>query len=119
MTSISYTRLLFLFFAITAAPAFSADAPFYRGKTLTVLINFAAGGPTDIEGRLVARFLGRHLPWQPTVVAQNMPGAGGVTGTNYLGEVAKADGLTLGYFTNQFFNLLTADPTLRVDLSKF
>jgi tripartite-type tricarboxylate transporter receptor subunit TctC len=98
---------------------FSADTPFYRGKTLTVLINFAAGGPTDIEGRLVARFLGKHLPGQPTIVVQNMPGAGGVTGTNYLGEIAKPDGLILGYFTGQFFNLLTADPNLRVDLAKF
>ena len=115
----SYTRLFFLFFAIGAAPAFSADAPFYRGKTLTVLINFAAGGPTDVEGRLAARFLGKHIPGQPSIVVQNMPGAGGVTGTNYLGEVAKPDGLILGYFTNQFFNLLTADPTLRVDLAKF
>ena len=101
------------------ARSFAAEAPFYRGKTLTVLINFATGGPTDIEGRLVARFLGKHIPGQPLIVVQNMPGAGGVIGTNYLGEVAKADGLTLGYFTNQFFNLLTADPTLRVDLAKF
>ncbi len=119
MTSNSYARLLFLVLAISAAPAFSADVPFYRGKTLTVLINFAAGGPTDVEGRLAARFLGKHIPGQPSIVVQNMPGAGGVTGTNYLGEVAKPDGLILGYFTNQFFNLLTADPTLRVDLAKF
>ena len=48
-----------------------------------------------------------------------MPGAGGVTGTNYLGEIAKPDGLILGYFRAQFFNLLTADPNLRVDLTKF
>jgi tripartite-type tricarboxylate transporter receptor subunit TctC len=101
------------------APAYSAETPFYRGKTLTVLINFAAGGPTDVEGRLAARFLGKHIPGQPAIIVQNMPGAGGVTGTNYLGEVAKPDGLILGYFTNQFFNLLTADPTLRVDLAKF
>lgn len=105
--------------ALWAASGFSAETAFYRGKTLTVLINFATGGPTDIEGRLVARFLGRHLPGQPFIVVQNMPGAGGVTGTNYLGEIAKPDGLTMGYFTGQFFNLLTADPTLRVDLAKF
>ena len=105
--------------ALGAASAFSAETAFYQGKTLTVLINFAAAGPTDIEGRLVARFLGRHLPGQPSIVVQNMPGAGGVTGTNYLGEIAKPDGLTMGYFTGQFFNVLTADPTLRVDLAKF
>lgn len=116
------TRFVMFYAAFVAwfvVPGFAGEAQFYRGKTLTVLINFAAGGPTDIEGRLVARFIGKHLPGQPTVIVQNMPGAGGVTGTNYLGEVAKADGLTLGYFTSQFFNLLTADPNLRIDLGKF
>jgi tripartite-type tricarboxylate transporter receptor subunit TctC len=117
------SRLLLICIAMASAfwvaSALAAETAFYRGKTLTVLINFATGGPTDIEGRLVARFLGRHLPGQPAIVVQNMPGAGGVIGTNYLGEVAKPDGLTMGYFTGQFFNLLTADPTLRVDLAKF
>ncbi len=117
------TARLVLFVTIVSAVwvnlTFSAETPFYRGKTLTVLINFASGGPTDIEGRLVARFLGKHVPGQPTIVVQNMPGAGGVTGTNYLGEIAKPDGLMLGYFTSQFFNILTADPNLRVDLAKF
>jgi tripartite-type tricarboxylate transporter receptor subunit TctC len=109
----------YFFLACLVAPILAGEAPFYRGKTLAVLINFAAGGPTDVEGRLAARFLGKHIPGQPSIIVQNMPGAGGVTGTNYLGEVAKPDGLILGYFTNQFFNLLTADPTLRVDLAKF
>ncbi|MBI2364375.1 MAG: hypothetical protein HYV01_05135, partial [Deltaproteobacteria bacterium] len=116
-------RVLVLFAAIAGVSwsvfSYAGETPFYRGKTLTVLINFAAGGPTDIEGRITARFLGKHLPGQPAVIVQNMPGAGGVIGTNYLGEVAKPDGLTMGYFTGQFFNLLTADPTLRVDLAKF
>ncbi len=110
---------LFVVSGFSTNASFAAETAYYRGKTLTVLINFAAGGPTDIEGRLVGRFLGRHLPGQPTVVVQNMAGAGGVTGTNFLGEVAKPDGLTMGYFTGQFFNLLTADPNLRVDLAKF
>jgi tripartite-type tricarboxylate transporter receptor subunit TctC len=106
-------------FLLTVSPFGSAaEVPFYKGKTLTVLINFAVGGPTDIEGRLVARHLAKYIPGQPVIVPNNMAGAGGVTGTNYLGEVAKPDGLTLGYFTSQFFNLLVADPTLRVDLSK-
>ena len=116
-------RVLVLFVAIAgvswAVFSYAGETPFYRGKNLTVLINFAAGGPTDIEGRIVARFLGKHLPGQPAVIVQNMAGAGGVTGVNYLGEIAKPDGLTLGYFTGQFFNLLTADPNLRTDLGKF
>ena len=101
-----------------AAHGLAAEAPFYKGKTLTVLINYAVGGPTDIEGRLLARHLGKYIPGQPAIIVNNMAGAGGATATNYLGEVAKADGLTLGYFTNQFFNLLVADPSLRVDLSR-
>lgn len=117
-TALCRLLLAALCLAVLSADGRAAEAPFYKGKTLTVLINFAVGGPTDIEGRLVARHLGKYIPGQPVIVPNNMAGAGGVTGTNYLGEVAKADGLTLGYFTSQFFNLLVADPTLRVDLSK-
>jgi tripartite-type tricarboxylate transporter receptor subunit TctC len=102
-----------------AVYGFAAEAPFYKGKTLNIVINFAVGGPTDIEGRLVGRHLAKYIPGQPPIIVSNMAGAGGVIATNYLGEVAKPDGLTMGYFTGQFFNLLTADPTLRVDLSKF
>lgn len=100
------------------AHGLAAEAPFYKGKTLTVMINYGVGGPTDIEGRLIARHLAKHIPGQPAIVVTNMAGAGGVTGANYLGEVAKPDGLTMGYFTNQFFNLLVADPNLRVDLAR-
>ena len=70
------------------APVYSAQAPFYQGKNITFLINFAAGGPTDIEGRIVARHLAKHIPGNPAIVVQNMPGAGGVTGLNFLGEAA-------------------------------
>jgi tripartite-type tricarboxylate transporter receptor subunit TctC len=114
--------LLSIWFAavsLTDATGFAAEAPFYKGQTLTMIINYAAGGPTDIEGRLIARHLNKHIPGQPTIVVNNMAGAGGPTANNYLGEVAKPDGFTMGYFTGQFFNLLTADPSLRVDLSKF
>jgi putative tricarboxylic transport membrane protein len=97
----------------------SAESPFYKGKTLTVLINYATGGPTDIEGRLAAKHLSKFIPGNPTVVVNNMAGAGGITATNYLGEVAKPDGLTMSYFTGNFFNVLLADPSLRVDLAKF
>src|SRR5882762_123914 len=76
-----------------------ADDPFYKGKRLTVLINFAAGGPTDIEGRLFAKYLARHIDGAPTVIVQNMDGAGGVVGATYLGEVAPKDGTYLGYLS--------------------
>ena len=75
----------------------AAERPYYQRKNITFLINYAAGGPTDIEGRIVARHLAKHIPGNPAVVVQNMPGAGGVTGINFLGEVAKRDGLTMPF----------------------
>lgn len=110
--------LLTVLFAAPSMTA-AADNPFYKGKTLTVLINYATGGPTDIEGRLVAKHLPKHVPGQPVIIVNNMPGAGGITATNYLGEVGKPDGLTMAYFTGTFFNILLSDPTMRVDLAKF
>ena len=55
----------------------AAQEPYYKGKRLTVLINFAAGGPTDLEGRLFAKYIARHIDGQPNVIVQNMDGAAG------------------------------------------
>src|SRR5262245_38489583 len=77
--------------AVATATA-RADDPFYAGKRLTILINFAAGGPTDIEGRLFAKHLARYVDGAPNIVIQNMDGAGGIVGAKYLGEVAPRDG---------------------------
>ncbi|MBM4297011.1 MAG: hypothetical protein FJ143_04655, partial [Deltaproteobacteria bacterium] len=90
MIHISRRMFLALFcLAVTAMPVDAAERPYYQGKTVTFFINFSAGGPTDIEGRIVARHLARHVAGNPTVVVQNMSGGGGVTGINYLGERAK------------------------------
>jgi tripartite-type tricarboxylate transporter receptor subunit TctC len=96
----------------------AAERPYYQGKTVTFFINFSAGGPTDIEGRIVARHLARHVAGNPTIVVQNMSGGGGVTGINFLGEKAKGDGLTLGYFTGPYNHQMMKSSTLRVDLMK-
>lgn len=82
---------------ITLAPANAAD--FYAGKRLTILVNFDAGGPTDIEARLLARHLPRHVAGMPSIVVQNMGGAAGLVATKYLGEVAPRDGSMAGYMT--------------------
>ena len=110
--SLSIAFGMCLFFA----PAYSAQAPFYQGKNITFLINFAAGGPTDIEGRIVARHLAKHIPGNPAIVVQNMSGAGGVTGLNFLGEAAKKDALTVGYFTGPYNHHMMKSTTLRTDL---
>ena len=103
---------------ILSAAAYAAERPYYQGKNITFLINFSAGGPTDIEGRIVARHLAKHIPGNPTIIVQNMAGAGGVTGINFLGEKAKGDGLTMGYFTGPYNHQMMKSVSLRTDLMK-
>src|SRR5712671_3337238 len=71
-------------------------AEFYRGKTVNVYIGVGVGGEYDIQARLVARHIGKHIPGKPTVVLQNMTGAGGLRMINYLYNVAPKDGLSIG-----------------------
>ena len=83
------------------APAHAADAVenFYRGKTVQVLIGFGPGGGYDLYARTLARYMGKHIPGNPTMVPQNMPGAGGVKAMNYLYNVARKDGTVIGTFS--------------------
>jgi tripartite-type tricarboxylate transporter receptor subunit TctC len=83
----------------TMAVGAAVSAPYYKDKDLNVVINYSAGGPTDIEGRLFARHLGKHLEGNPNVRANNMAGAGGAVGANYLGTAAPKDGTTIGYLS--------------------
>ena len=71
-------------------------ADFYRGKTLHILIGYGEGGGYDIYGRLFAEFMAKHLPGNPTIIPQNMPGAGSFKAVNYLAEVAPKDGTYFG-----------------------
>ncbi|MGH6991632.1 MAG: hypothetical protein ACREE3_17165 [Stellaceae bacterium] len=86
--------------ACAAAFAAPANAQFYKGRSITMIINYGAGGNTDIEGRVFARHLSDHLAGKPNFVVIDKPGAGGLVGINYLGSGAvKADGLSFGFFT--------------------
>src|SRR4249920_2212349 len=108
---------LFVVLYLAASATIAAEKPpLYQGKTLNIVINFAAGGPTDIESRIFAKHLSRHIPGNPTITVQNMGGGGGITAANFIGEVAKPDGLTAAYFTGSLFHQQLKDPGLRVDL---
>jgi tripartite-type tricarboxylate transporter receptor subunit TctC len=99
---------------VSASCALAAD-PYYKGKRLSIMVNYAAGGPTDIEGRLFARHIARHLAGQPNIIVQNIDGAGGLTGTTWLGEIAPKDGTVMGYLTGASW-LYASDPgKYRVD----
>jgi len=80
---------------LAAAPAAAEPRPDLAGKTVRLVIGSAPGGTYDILGRAVARHIGRHLPGQPAVVPQNMPGAGGLVAANYVFNVAPRDGTVI------------------------
>src|SRR5688500_12335345 len=76
----------------------SAQTPFYQGKTVRVVTATTTGGGYDLCARLIAHHLGKPIPGHPTSITQNMTGAGGVVGANYVYGIARPDGLTLGAF---------------------
>jgi tripartite-type tricarboxylate transporter receptor subunit TctC len=104
--------------AMLATPA-AANDPFYKGKRLSVLINYGAGGPADIEGRLFARHIGRHIDGQPNVIVQNIDGAGGLIGTTYLGEIAPRDGTMMGHLTGVAWRWAFDPERFRVDFNTY
>ncbi len=83
---------------LSAVASANADpiADFYAGKTMRMLIGYGPGGGYDLYGRLVAEFLSKHLPGHPSILPENMPGAGSFTAAKYMAEVAPKDGTVLG-----------------------
>ena len=75
--------------------AIAQEAAFFKGKTVNMVIGFGPGASNDFYGRLVARHLGRHIPGEPTLVPQNMPGAGSFKAANFLYGVAPKDGTSI------------------------
>jgi len=71
-------------------------ADFFRGKTINLSIGYTSGGGYDLNARVLAKHMGRHIPGNPTVVPQNMPGAGSLRLANFLYSVAAKDGTALG-----------------------
>ena len=81
--------------ALAVTPAL-AQAPSLAGKNVTMVIGFGPGGGYDLWGRVVARHIGKHLPGNPTVVPQNMPGAGSYNAANHIYNIAPKDGTVMG-----------------------
>jgi tripartite-type tricarboxylate transporter receptor subunit TctC len=78
-----------------ARPAESAPE-FYKDKTLTIIVGYSPGGSFDLYARVLARYIGKHLPGNPTRIVENMTGAGGLIAANHLYNRVKPDGLTIG-----------------------
>lgn len=112
--------LLITIFASAAREAGAQAEPFYKGKTIRLVIGNTTGGFYDRWGRLLARFMGKYIPGQPEVIPQNMPGAGSVIAANHVYKVAKPDGLTLVMPLNGIYiDQLVGKPEAQFDLRKY
>ncbi|HYJ13909.1 MAG TPA: hypothetical protein VE170_00355, partial [Candidatus Limnocylindria bacterium] len=99
---------------------FGQTAPFYKDKTIRIIVGFTPGGLYDQYARLLARHMGKYIPGNPTIIVQNMPGAGSLSATNYIYGVAKPDGLTLGMIgSGIYLDQLLGRPEARFDVGKF
>lgn len=110
--------LLISFFLISIT-SISFASP-YSGKTIRIIVGYSAGGGYDTYARVIARHMGKHIPGNPSIIVENMTGAGSLISANYLYKIAKPDGLTIGHFNGGlFFNQLMGQPGIEFDAKKF
>ena len=94
--------------------------PFYQEKQIRVVVGFTTGGFYDRWARLLARYMPKYIPGNPTFIVQNMPGAGSVVAANYVYSVAKPDGLTIGFPSSGIYlDQIVGRPEVKFDLRKF
>lgn len=105
--------------ALAAGPA-AAQANFYEGRTVTIVVSYAPGGGYDFYSRLLSRHLGNHIPGKPTVIVQNMPGAAGIVATNHVYAAAAKDGTVIAAVDQNIpmFQLLGGEG-VRFDVGRF
>jgi tripartite-type tricarboxylate transporter receptor subunit TctC len=115
------TALVFLSVVLGARGQLaSGAAPFYEGKAIRIIVGTAPGGGYDTYTRVIARHFGKYIPGNPTIIVDNMPGAGGLVSANHIFKVAKPDGLTIGHFVGgQFLQQLLAKPGIEFDALQF
>ena len=105
-----------LAFAIHSA---GADE-FYKGKTMRFVVGLATGGGYDLSARTVGRHMGKHIPGNPTIVVENMTGAGSLIAANYTYKSAKPDGLFVGIWNSGLvLRQALGDKAMRFDARKF
>ena len=116
-----FSCVSFLFgFALLSSVAYAAAPEFFKGKTIRLVVGNSVGGAQDDWGRFVAQYLGKHIPGNPDIVVQNMPGAGTVIAANYVYSVAKPDGLTLGLINPAIYiDQLLGAKEVKFDWPKF
>ena len=98
----------------------SAQESFFKGKTVRIVVGFAAGGGFDTYTRAIARYWGRHIPGNPSIIVENMAGAGSLIAANHVYKAARPDGLTIGNFGGGLFmQQLKGGAGIEFDARKF
>ncbi len=115
-------RLVLLLVAVNlflANPS-HGQSPYFQGKNLTIIVGTGAGDLYDLYARAIALFMGKYLPGNPNVLVQNMPGAGHMIAANYVYNIAKPDGLTMGAINaGLYFEQLISRAEVKFDWTKF
>jgi tripartite-type tricarboxylate transporter receptor subunit TctC len=97
-----------------------AQESFFKGKTVRIVVGFAAGGGFDTYSRAMARYWGRHIPGNPSIIVENMAGAGSLIAANHVYKAARPDGLTIGNFGGGLFmQQLKGGAGIEFDARKF
>jgi tripartite-type tricarboxylate transporter receptor subunit TctC len=107
---------------LPSAPALAdAVSDFYKGKQIRMIVRTTVGGDYDQYSRLLARFIGKHIPGNPSILVVNMPGGGGITAANYMAQVAPHDGTVVGIVSQGLATdqALGMSPQLKADLREF
>jgi tripartite-type tricarboxylate transporter receptor subunit TctC len=106
--------------AVALAQPATAQAPFYHGKTIQIVVGFGPGGGYDAYARLIARWMGNHIPGNPIFVVQNMPGAGTRVAANWLYNIAPRDGTTLATIVQSTpVDQVFGEPGIKFDAARF
>jgi tripartite-type tricarboxylate transporter receptor subunit TctC len=115
-----YLMLPLVLAALVTAPALALAQDFYKGKTVTIVVGFSPGGGYDVNARAVSRHLGAHIPGNPNVLVQNMPGAGSLTSVRYLDVNAPKDGTVMTVFNPGLVTQsLIAPEKVQLDFRKY
>jgi tripartite-type tricarboxylate transporter receptor subunit TctC len=111
---------LIVFALVVEIPLLQAQTPFYQGKTIRIVTGFPAGDVNDLWPRLIGQHMTKYIPGNPNFIVQNMPGASSMIAANYVYNVAKPDGLTLGWILpTLYFDQLVARKEVQYDWAKY
>jgi tripartite-type tricarboxylate transporter receptor subunit TctC len=115
----SFLLTMLLVQLLIVSSVYSQDT-FFKGKTMRIIVGGPPGGGFDTYARMIARQMSKHIPGEPTIIVDNMPGAGMMIAANHIYKAAKPDGLTIGHFTgSQSISQILGQPGVEFDMRKF